>query len=340
MGWISVIFAYRAVEALGETCDLPDAAQRRLLRTAGIEPGEAVDPGRMISEERYFGLLERIAEEHPAGRHIPWRMGAAMRCDDYGAFGLAFKTAPTLRESLRRVERYGRVVTSISNFRLVDESTAIAMEIIPGRETRLGLFMTDELAIAAAVQICREVSEAGFAPVSVEFAHDDPDGDVGLAEHLGCPVEYGAQRTGMVLPDEVLDRANRLGDQGVSGFFDDHLNERLVSLIEPGDLRAQVFDAVLDALSGGVPTLAQIAGRMGMSGRTLQRRLAAEDLAFQDIVTEARRSLAGKLLTGTEFALTEVAFLTGFSDQSTFSRAFKRWNGLTPAGYRRRERIQ
>jgi AraC-like DNA-binding protein len=84
-----------------------------------------------------------------------------------------------------------------------------------------------------------------------------------------------------------------------------------------------------------VPTLAEIAGCMGMSSRTLQRRLSAEGLAYQDLVSSARKSLSEQLLRRTDYALAEIAFLTGFSDQSTFTRAFKRWHQQTPANYRR-----
>ena len=81
--------------------------------------------------------------------------------------------------------------------------------------------------------------------------------------------------------------------------------------------------------------LAEVAARIGMSSRTLQRRLSADGLAYQDLVLDARKTLSERLLRRTDYALAEIAFLTGFSDQSTFTRAFKRWNGQTPADYRR-----
>ena len=71
-----------------------------------------------------------------------------------------------------------------------------------------------------------------------------------------------------------------------------------------------------------------------MSGRTLQRRLAEQDTSFQELVDDARRDLAKRLLRETEFSLIEVAFMTGFSEQSALTRAFKRWVGSTPGAYR------
>jgi AraC-like DNA-binding protein len=83
-----------------------------------------------------------------------------------------------------------------------------------------------------------------------------------------------------------------------------------------------------------VPKAQAIARRLGMSERTLQRRLADEGLSFQKLVDEARRELAEGLLVRSDYSLAEVAFLTGFSEQSAFNRAFKRWLDQTPAAYR------
>jgi AraC-like DNA-binding protein len=83
-----------------------------------------------------------------------------------------------------------------------------------------------------------------------------------------------------------------------------------------------------------VPQAAEIARDMAMSERTLYRRLAEEGLTFRDVLTEAQSSLAQELLRDSDSSIAEIAFLTGFSEQSTFSRAFKRWVGLAPAQFR------
>ena len=93
-------------------------------------------------------------------------------------------------------------------------------------------------------------------------------------------------------------------------------------------------DLVATSLSEGIPALSDIARELGMSGRTLQRRLRERGLSYQTLVDESRRQLAMRLLRQTDFALIEVAFMTGFSGQSAFTRAFKRWAGQTPRSFR------
>ncbi|MEZ5592792.1 MAG: helix-turn-helix transcriptional regulator [Gammaproteobacteria bacterium] len=87
-------------------------------------------------------------------------------------------------------------------------------------------------------------------------------------------------------------------------------------------------------MSEGIPTISDVAGHFGMSGRTLQRRLANRGYSYQTLVDESRRQLAERLLQQTDYSLAEVAFMTGFSEQSAFTRAFKRWAGQTPRSFR------
>ena len=101
------------------------------------------------------------------------------------------------------------------------------------------------------------------------------------------------------------------------------------------DLAGRIRRVVADTLSDGVPTLSAVASEMGLGPRTLQRRLSDSGQSFQGIVDLARKELALRLLRETELSLAEIAFLTGFSEQSGFTRAFKRWAGQTPRSHRR-----
>ena len=90
---------------------------------------------------------------------------------------------------------------------------------------------------------------------------------------------------------------------------------------------------ITDTLADGQPSKSQVARRLGMSERTLHRRLADEGESFQTLVTRARQDAAESLLRSGRHSLVDVAFLTGFSDQTAFTRAFKRWTGLTPSEF-------
>ncbi len=332
MGWISVTFVHKFVNFAAA-----DQGERaRLLRALGVEPTGPVDPKDMVTDTDFFGMVEHLSSSTPSGRSLAIRVGASMSCDEYGAFGLAFKTALNLAGSYKRVERYGRIITSIANFRMVDGERSTFLEVIPAVVVRPGLQMTNELALAAATALSREVCRDDFTPLAVHMAHRAPGTISCYRDHFQCPIHFQAGRDALEVSHQAVNSPNRLADEGISAFFDTHLDNAVSDLPKDVGLIRRVRSEIARTLSEGLPKLSAIAQHMGMSGRTLQRRLASTDHTFQSLVESSQRELASRLLRTTDHSIMEVAFLTGFTDQSTFARAFKRWNGHTPSDHRLR----
>ena len=188
--------------------------------------------------------------------------------------------------------------------------------------------------MAAVAAISDEVSTTAFKPLAVHFKHP-ARGDRAIYEnHFGCPVHFETKRDALEISPESLRVPNRLGDETIARFFDQHLEAALASLPDDSNLEKRVRLAVAQLLSEGVPPLSLVATKLGLSARTLQRRLADQGQSFQNLVDQSRRELARQLLTETNYSLAEIAFLTGFAEQSGFNRAFKRWEGQTPRSYR------
>lgn len=289
-----------------------------------------------LAETDYFDLLDWIRLGHEDEFALLEAYARVIRADDIGVLGLAMKTAPTLRASLERVERYWRVVTDTAVYRL-DESGVPASLIF---EARTGhhpvLEFRNEGALAGLVRNMRLFVDGDLVLDHVSFRHECRSDPERYAAHFGCPVRFGAERNAIVLQAAMLDLLNRLGDAAVSDFLTAHLETEIGSLRDDPSLRAALLRRLTPALSNGMPQAADIARDMGMSERTLYRRLADEGLTFRDVLAEAQSSLAQELLRDSSSSIAEVAFLTGFSEQSTFSRAFKRWVGQAPAQFRQR----
>jgi AraC-like DNA-binding protein len=107
--------------------------------------------------------------------------------------------------------------------------------------------------------------------------------------------------------------------------------------IKGSKLCMDVEDIIKDALPSGIPALLEVAEQIGMSARTLTRRLAENDVTFRDLIKKSQEDISKNLLTTTKRNIAEIAFETGFSEQSAFNRAFKRWTGLSPLEYRKQE---
>ena len=329
MGQVTSLFARKVVEEVEGPAD-KDA----LLGTLGLERGGPVDPAHMIADTEYYDFLERVAAVDTNPTTISLRVGAAMQCDDYGAFGLAWKSATTLRGSYDRAQRYALVLTSVSMYEVERTFNGAFIHLHRDGERRLGLRLSNEATLASIAAISREVASSPFRALEVHIKHPAPDSTRAHEAYFECPVHFESDRDALLVSKQTLDTPNKLGDARIASFFDTHLDAELSNLDGAISLERQVRDLIATSLSEGVPLLSDVASRLAMSGRTLQRRLAEVDSSFQTLVDESRRQLAQRLLRETEYSLIEVAFMTGFSEQSALTRAFKRWVGQTPGAFR------
>lgn len=329
MGRITSLFVHKILAQTSSSLD-----RRALFDSIGIDADAPVDPALMVEDSDYYDLLERIAGMDPNAPDLPLRTGASMLCDEYGAFGLAWKSAQTLRASWDRAERYALVLTSVSAYEVRNADEGVYMLLHRDGERRLGLRLSNEATIASVVAISQQVTEAPFQPRAIFFRHPPPRSVAEHERHFGCPVHFDADRDAVLAAPDTLNAPNRLGDAGLSHFFDAHLQSELGTEKPVQSLDSQVRGLIARELSEGVPKISSIAAQLAMSGRTLQRRLGDAGFSFQSLVDDARRELASRLLRDTSYSLAEIAFLTGFSEQSAFNRASRRWSGQTPRSWR------
>lgn len=322
-----------ARKAIAQAPDHLDRAE--LFAMCKLDKDEPADLSKMVAEEDYIALLARIAdaEEGPPRAHI--RLGASLRCEDLGAVGLAWKSSPTLMDGWDRAQRYVGVVSGVRALELTrgDQTTEIRFLRLTD-EAPLGARLSNEATFASFTAICREASGRPFSPVRAMCGHEFIGDKAFLEKYMDCTVEDRAGVNAIVVSNEEMALPNAVGDDAISRFFDERVEQMLAE--KPCDLplAQQVKSEIGKKLSGGVPKLSDIAKSLGVSARTLQRKLSEEDAVFQELVDQARRELSQRLLRTTQYPLVEIAFLTGFAEQSGFTRAFKRWAGKTPRSYR------
>lgn len=329
MGYVTSLFARKIVTAAG---DGVDAAA--MLSGVGIDPTSTSDPAQMVPAALYYDMLERIAARIDV-TDLPVRTGASMRLDEYGALGLAFKAATTLGASYARVERYARLWTSVVEYELRPAQGGTLFILHREGERRLGMRLSNEATLASAVSLARQVCPVPLAPLEVWVRHPAPHSVAAHEDWFGCPVHFGADLDAILFSDETLAEPNILGDDGISQYLTRHLDAELSKITRAPELVTQAKAAIAQSLSEGSPKMAEIARGLGLSARSFHRRLSEHGLNFQTLTEETRRDLAKGLLRDESHSLAEIAFLTGFSEQSAFTRAFKRWLGTTPATYRK-----
>ena len=330
MGQITSLFAHKVIAQADDSLD-----RRSLLQSVGVDPDAPVDPKLMVSDTDYYDFFAAVARIDPNGIDLPLRVGATMRCEDYGAFGLAWKSALDLRGSCERAERYARVLTSVATYQVRATEQGVLMQLHrEGDRGVLGLRLSNEATIASIASISQEVSTTRFRASAIYFKHAAPETKLAHEEHFDCPVHFDTDMDALLVSHELMRTPNQRGDPAIVKFFDAHLDDEVSKLDDDASLERRVRTQISRALSQGIPTLSEMAAQLGMSVRTLQRRLSDRGYSFQTVVDESRRDLAERLLRETSYPLAEVAFLTGFSEQSAFNRAFKRWAGQTPRSFR------
>lgn len=310
----------------------PDVAD--LLGQVGLD--ETPGPPSLIDADAFYDVVETIVTAGDDA--LPYRYASSLDIDAYGVLGLAFKTAPTLRIALERAVRYVSLLGDVVNYELRPQSGESAAFVVGGRPAhRLGISIANEGAVAAMLSVCRQAvgPDTEVTPTRVSFRHRPIGSTAAATDYFGCVVRHGTSFDALHLDAATLDATNRLGDDALSEHLLGQLEHELREADAEHGIEARVRRTVANGLADGVPPMRVAARRLAMSERTLHRRLAEEGLGYQNLVVDVRRSLASALLTGTDHSLVDIAFMVGFSDQSAFQRAFKRWTGRTPLAVRR-----
>ncbi|MBL8348159.1 MAG: AraC family transcriptional regulator [Rubrivivax sp.] len=268
------------------------------------------------------------------------RAAQSLRPGAFDVLDYAVRTAPDLRSALQRLVRYNRLVHDLATFDLVPRGETLRVEHRFDGATR-PCRQAAEFTLASIVVVASQIGGEPVQALAVEFAHAAPEGGVEpFRQVFGVPPRFGAPVSCVVLAREVVDRPVPAADPGLSRIVMAHAEQLLAALAaarpaKDERIAAQVSRQLAEGMAHGPMTLGQVAQRLHLSERSLQRRLDAEGTRFADLLDEVRRELALRYIADERLALGEVAYLLGFAEPSPFHRAFKRWTGKTPAAARR-----
>jgi AraC-like DNA-binding protein len=198
-----------------------------------------------------------------------------------------------------------------------------------------------EAVLAAIASLLGRLVDGGVHLLEVRFAHPEPHSAAEVQSFFGCPLRFGAPSTQLVFAREELSRPLALADPELLETLEEFVQLRLARLSDAGGWAGRVRRCLGRMLPRGEkPNLARLARELGVSRRQLQIRLKEEDTSYQKLLDQVREELALGYLKKGEVTLCELAFLLGFSEQSAFNHAFKRWTGSPPREFlNRRSRV-
>lgn len=304
-----------------------------LLRAAGLTAAQVEDPDARLPIAAVSALWAAALKES-GDPGLGLRVALAVPFGAYRVIDFLAASAPTVGEGLVRVARYFPLINSALAWEITDDGSAKRLALthptIPGRLPR----PYAEYAVAVTILHCRRASGFDWPLVEVCFAFDAPPSSDAHVRAFGCPARFGGARSEFVIERSTWDTPSRAPSTELLRTLEDHAARMVESLEAKSVVQAQVARLIMEELEGGDPSLPKIARRMALSPRTLQRRLELEGSSFGDVLDRTRRELSEAYMKQRDLALTEIAYLLGFSEQSAFTRAFQRWYGVAPSQYR------
>ena len=307
-----------------------------LLKRAGLTIEQIDDPDVRLTVQSQIRFLDLAAD----ALHDPllgFHLARDFELREVGLLYYVLASSDMLDDALQRAARYSTTVNEgvslryreANDIRVVLEYVGVARH---SDRHQIEFFMT------TLVRCSRQLSGLHLLPHSVKLTHRREEDYAPLNAFFGCDVEFGAD------VDEVaFDRAAK--DMRLIG-ADPYLNELLTRYCEEAlaqraghgrTMRSDVENAIAPLLPHGKARVGEVARRLGMSQRTLARRLASEGLTFGGVFDQLRADLARRHIREPRLSISQIAWLLGYQEASAFSHAFKRWTGRTPREMRSQE---
>jgi AraC-like DNA-binding protein len=319
-----------------DTAAAHGVAPATLLARAGLGSAALEDADARLSRADFDRLLEhavRLSEDRDFGLHAAERTDGGHRLPD--ALHYALTACPTVGHLFHTVSRYARLLHADAEMTFVADDGVAHVELEAPGSGAVARRHIAERWLGALVLLVRRHADARFAPREVWFARPALSDTSAHERIFRAPLRFEQAVDALVIGRDTLDVPVRNGDADLQRVLEAYL-ATILPEVELGDLSQLVRRRLRPAPAGRVPTLSSLAAGLAMSPRTLQRRLAEERTSYQALVREVREDLAREYLTESLLSISEIAFLLGFSDVSTFHRAFRRWTRQTPLAYRRR----
>lgn len=298
----------------------------------GFDPHLGSDPDARISlglESALWDSAARLSEDSAFGLHAAeWLEPGAVDVLDY-----VVRAAPTLLASLERLARYNALVHDAAIFRLQQAEGSLRIEHSLGAATQSR--HAAEFTLASIVVVGSQLVGKPLRALSLEFRHplSDSAEPREYERVFGVTPRFGASLNALTLPLADVERPNRSADPRLLRMIECHAQALLAQRPAPLASTTDHVRTLLATTLANVDAdaaLPQIANKLHMSERSLQRRLAAEGTSFDSLLDELRRELSLRYLSDQRISIAEIAYLLGYSEPSAFHRAFKRWTGATP----------
>jgi AraC-like DNA-binding protein len=274
--------------------------------------------------------LWQISRETTGDETIGLRTGTYAKPPLFYAFGYSWMASSTLLGGLQRLERYYQSLSTASVIiRLTEHVDSYALSAEFPEESKAPPKEGIDCGMTALLALCDIVAEKEIRPLSVKLTCPATMHPEAYRQALRAPIEFNAPVGTFYFSRDVLLEPLRHGTPDIAKATD-RIAEQYIESLDPHKVASHVRRLLIALLPAGNTDQEMVAKRLNRSASTLQRQLADEGLTYREVLESTRRSLAEHYLAAGKHSQAQIAYMLGFSDQSNFSRAFKRWTKMSP----------
>ena len=290
---------------------------------------DLANPDTRVSCEA-LGQIVSLAQRERFTPNIGLELAQRTPLGAYPLLDYLVATSETVENGVAQLARYLRVIGNPTEIATRQQRASVRIEI-GGTNAPFSV----EYSAALIVLHFRTETEGRFTASSLSLCHR-PDDSGAFTRVLGCGVSGEASWNGLIVPMDSWRLPLRRRDSLLRQLLETQADQILARLPQRSGVAEQVQRALTANLSAEATRIDSFARQLAMSGRTLQRRLTDEGVSFHQLLDAARKEAAARYLAESTLAISEVAYLIGYSEPAPFHRAFKRWYRMTPETFRRR----
>lgn len=314
-----------------ETAGIDVAA---ILAACGLRPDDLVAEDARIPFRQNVEFLEQAAR-HSGDDCFGLHLAAEITSQNIGVLGYVATASATVADAIANVERYYQVLSNAEVFEPRIEGPQFVVEYRVLDVSAQHRRQNDDMSLMSVLRLMQIVTGKRLFADWVECRHSAPQRETEYSRLFGGALRFGAARNALGFPAAVLDLPIHSADDRLLAILEGHCRSVLERRGADGDLLKQIEEIVLRLLPSGPPKADAVARALGMSPRTLARRLQERDSSYRDLLDDLRANLAKRYLRDHKLRLSDIAYMLGYGDLSAFNHAFNRWAGTSPSEFRR-----
>lgn len=298
-----------------------------------VEESDLNNADAMMTRAQEMRLVENLILAIPDEPALGLQLGLRYNLATFGIWGFAMRTSRTVMDALEHALRYLPLSTAYCDIQLARDGDKIGVSMDPNPIPRHLRHFLLERDMATAINLIKELSLAGISLKALHWQSPEPEHAGKASELCGIQAVYEQPQNALFISQVDAAKPLPTFDPHLVRMLEDQCRQQLQRR-QAGGVVGKVREQLLGKL-GLVATIDEVAASLALSPRSLRRKLEAEDASFRQILEFERKQLAEQLLEGSQMTLDELAIHLGYSDTTSFTRAFRRWHGVSPGEYRR-----